>query len=154
MINFAMANQLRQRGGRGTSLGLLSGRLCGGFTASVIPRSSSSDAASSSSANSPTPSLTESFSGLQDPCSTGTDVMRVILETVKKMDRKITSLEQQQTKVTDSVKELTALIKSQERANFSIKGSAWEVRNFCGICACNSSTLLGSTPRTSSKTLL
>lgn len=112
-----MANRLRQRGGRGTALGLLPGRLRGGFTASVIPRSSALDAASSSPlspANSPSPSLTESFIGLQDPCSTGADIMRVILETVKKMDHKIASLEQQQTKVIDSVKELTTLIKSQE----------------------------------------
>ena len=112
------------------SLGLLSGRLRGGFTASAIPRSGALDAAGSinslSPAKSPSPSLTESSGGLQDPCSTTTDTMRVILETVKKMDRKIVS---QQTKVVDSVKELTALIKSQERANFSIKGSAWEVRS-------------------------
>ena len=57
----------REREGRGTALGLLPGRLRGGFTASPIPRSSTLiDTASCSPLspeNSPSPSLTDSVSG-------------------------------------------------------------------------------------------
>ena len=122
---------------RGTALGLLPGRLRGGFTASPIPRSSTLiDTASCSPlspANSPSPSLTDSVSGSSS--SDHNDMLRAVLETMKKMDRKIATMEQQQHKITDSVKELVTLVKSQERANFSIKGSAWEVRNtFANMC--------------------
>ena len=38
------------------------------------------------------------------------------------------SVEAAQLKVTDSVKELCALLKTQEKANFTIKGSIWELK--------------------------
>ena len=116
---------------RGTALGLLPGRLRGGFTASPIPRSSTLiDTASCSPLS---PSLTDSVSGSSS--SDHNDMLRAVLETMKKMDHKIATMEQQQHKITDSVKELVTLVKSQERANFLIKGSAWEVRNtFANMC--------------------
>ena len=41
-------------------------------------------------------------------------------EAVKGMDRRVASVEDAQMKVTDSVKELCALLKTQEKANFTI----------------------------------
>ena len=48
-------------------------------------------------------------------------------ETVKKMDSRITSVEKHQMKLSHSINELNTLIKNNERSNFSIKGSTWEV---------------------------
>ena len=53
--------------------------------------------------------------------------LRAVHETIKKVDRRISSVEQQQLKLATSVKELTTLIKSNERSSFTIKGSTWEV---------------------------
>ena len=154
IINSVMANQARLRVGRGTSLGVLSGRLRGGFTASSIPRSRASGTITTESAASPlsiTPVPSPINSGVVrggerneggsvpldlntngDLCSYLTSMsttLQAVQETMKRMDRKITSVEQQQIKLTESVKELSTLMKSQDRDNFSIKGSTWEVRN-------------------------
>ena len=53
--------------------------------------------------------------------------LRGMHETVEKLDRKIVSVEQQQMKLTESVNELCALLKKQERNSFSVKGSTLEV---------------------------
>ena len=50
-------------------------------------------------------------------------------EAVKGMDCRVASIEEAQLKVTDSVKELCVLLKTQENGNFTIKGSIWEVKN-------------------------
>ena len=42
LVTFTWLNQLRARGGREATLGVLSGRLRGGFTASPIPGSTRS----------------------------------------------------------------------------------------------------------------
>ena len=146
-----MANQIRMRGGRGTSLGTLSGRLHGGFTASSLSRSRQSVSSPLSAANSPlspaspSPSLlggeplsevsvsleeVNTISGVCTYLASMSNTLRAVQETMKKMDRKISSVEQQKIKLADSLKELSSLIKSNEHTNFSIKGSHLEVRIF------------------------
>ena len=131
--------------GRRISLGLLSGRLRGGFTASSIPRA--------------TPRLPESRSGtppsiadvLQDrsqaegsvgpvdvTATNSNDVcvhlasmsatLRAVQEAVKKLDHRVATVEQGQQRLTASFTELSTLLKSRERETFSIKGSTWEVK--------------------------
>ena len=151
IINSVMANQARLRVGRGTSLGVLSGRLRGGFTASSIPRSRASGTITTESTVSPlsiTPVPSPTNSGVVrggerneggsvpldlntngDMCSYLTSMSTTLQAVQETMNRKITSVEQQQIKLTESVKELSTLMKSQDRDNFSIKGSTWEVRN-------------------------
>ena len=134
------------RGGRGTSLGPLSGRLSGGYTASSIPRSRQSNfsplqLSGATGPHSPaSPSL--SAGDAVSEGSVGTEeinaqqltsianTLRAVHEAIKKLDLRLSSVEQKQTKIVDSIKELTSLIKNNERTNFSIKGSTWEVRKW------------------------
>ena len=62
-------------------------------------------------------------------------------ETVKRLERMVAQL-----KVTDSVKELCAVLKKQEKANFTIKGSIWEeiFRRVADYSHCNDYHLLRS----------
>ena len=134
---------MRQRG-RGSSLGFLSGRLRGGFVASALPRSRPSTL--DTAVTSPV-SPGASWSGDQsvDAISDGGDVstqlfciantLRGVQETMKRMERKVLCMEQRQTTLMESVKEINTLIKNQERANFAIKGPTWEVRNVGYICS-------------------
>ena len=59
------------------------------------------------------------------PCLT---TFLAVHEAVKGMDHSVASVEEAQLKVTDSVKEVCALLKTQEKTNFTIKGSIWEVK--------------------------
>ena len=136
-----MANQ--SRGGR---LGVLSGRLRGGFTASSLPgsRPNCSSPLLEQAATSPlgTASSSPSWGGgeshhegssfSEDSTASNASAqlfttLRAVHETIKKVDRRISSVEQQQLKLATSVKELTTLIKNNERSSFTIKGSTWEV---------------------------
>ena len=54
-----------------------------------------------------------------------TITLRAVHEAMKKLDL---SVEQKQTKIVDSI-ELILLINKNERTNFYIKGSTWEVSN-------------------------
>ena len=139
-----MANQ---RGARRTSLGVLSGRLRCGFTASPLPGPSPSSKSrlierpNATTCPSPYPAPSEDqhdrdpaglvgiasgdvFAQLASMSST----LLALQETVKRLERKVASVEEAQLKVTDSVKELCALLKTQEKANFTIKESIWEVK--------------------------
>ena len=58
-----------------------------------------------------------------------TITLRAVHEAMKKLDHRLSSVEQKQTKIVDSIKELTLLIQKNEHTNFSIKGSTWEVSN-------------------------
>ena len=138
------------RGGRdfrtGSSLGMLSGRLRGGFVASTLPRFRGNN---SISTNTPPPSTSDSTdagtvvtqSAAQDPSDSGsgdqsvsvtsTTVMatlRAIKDTTTRLEQRFRVIEQQQSKLADSMRELQSLMKNQERDNFTIKGSAYEVR--------------------------
>ena len=90
-----------QRGRARTSLGLLPGHLCGGFTASPIPRNTTLQDSTSNSplslANSPNSLLSDGSSRSSD------DILRVVLDTVKEFDHKIATIEQQQHKISESV---------------------------------------------------
>ena len=131
--------------GRRTSLGLLSGRLRGGFTASSIPRATSRIPESRSG----TPpsiadvvqdrSQAEGSVGPVDITATNSNdvcvylasmsaTLRAVQEAVKKLDHRIVAVEQGQQRLTASVTELSTLLKSRERETFSIKGSTWEVK--------------------------
>lgn len=149
-----MANRGR-RAGR-TSLGMLSGRLCGGFSASPLPGSSPSSSSSFTSDSSvmvtesagtnsrpqspfyslgsgnqregSPPSSVGSNSELSYVLASMTTTLQTVLETTRKMERTITNIEEKQVQLAENVKELNMLLKRQERENFSIKGSTWEVR--------------------------
>lgn len=127
------------RGGRGTSLGVLSGRLSGGFTASSLPRSrqiSFSPLPAATGPHSPaSPSLSAGDEGSVGSEEINTQqltsvsvTLRAVHEAIKRLDHRLSSVEQKQMKIVDSIKELTLLIQNNERTNFSIKGSTWEVR--------------------------
>ena len=44
------------------------------------------------------------------------------------MDRRAASVDEAHLKVTDNVKELCVLLKTQEKANFTIKGTIWRLK--------------------------
>ena len=150
-VSSCMAHRSR-RAGR-TSLGMLSGRLRGGFSASPLPRNvtaTSSDRWLESTGTPPSrpqspfytsgsgnqtegslssPSSSSSISVSEQSVHTSmTTTLQIVLETVRKMDRKVTNVEQKQVQLAENMKELNVLLKKQERDNFSIKGSTWEVR--------------------------
>ena len=149
-VHAALHVMANLRGARRTSLGVLnlSGRLRGGFTASSLsvssprPRPRLLDSPNATTYPSPSPAPSEDQHD-SDPAnlmgSTSGDVfahlaslsstLLAVREAVKGMDRRVASVEEAQLKVTDSVKELCALLKAQEKANFTIKGSIWEVKN-------------------------
>ena len=132
-----------QRRGR-ASLGMLSGRLQGGFSASSLPRSRSSDhvagenaviivaVPSPSASNSEIPSNQSqegtSSSDIQTQFLSLGNTLRVMQDSLKTMNHKLLSMEQQQVKLNESVRELNKYLRSQERAKFTIKGSCWEVK--------------------------
>ena len=132
---------------RGRTLGTLPGRLRGGFSASPIPGGRSGDDILTQSAiSSPSPTLASgngensrlqtegttlninTVSEFSSVLASMTTNLRTILATTKKMERKITNVEQKQVQLAESVKELHTVMKRQEKENFSIKGSTWEVR--------------------------
>ena len=135
---------MARRAGR-TSLGMLPGRLRGGFSASSMPRNPGSTGRSTciseSSAvarESPGVSLgpqspvllPPSRGGSSSPsvCSYNSDqstldvvntTLQIVLESTRKLERKLSTFEQKQVQLTDQVKELTVLLKRQER-NISV----------------------------------
>ena len=54
--------------------------------------------------------------------------LRAIKDTATRLEQRFRVIEQQQSKLTDSMRELQSLMKNQERDNFTIKGFAYEVR--------------------------
>ena len=145
-LGFDMANRMRA-GGRGTNLGVrpLMGRLEGGFSASAIPRPGSSRPRSGSdstiitgsatrpvvpSSESPAGGIPVSIAEISD-----NSVSALILwmkqsmqETSSKLERRMANMEQQQLKLTESVKELSQFLRKQQKDTFVIKGSTWEVK--------------------------
>lgn len=129
-----------------SSLGMLSGRLRGGFLASTLPRCSNNVNSSTSSERSTTPPPSTSDSddmgsimtlsaelGSNDPSvrlapTAILDILKTIKATTSRLDRRFHTLEQQQIKLADSIRELQSLMKNQEKDNFSIKGSTYEVK--------------------------
>ena len=133
-----MANQLRARGGRGATLGVLSGRLRGGFTASPIPGSTRTprleqrstsplSAAGSSSISGGDSNQEGNTADIASQLAIMSTTVRALNENIKKMDRRVSIMEQQQSRIMESLKELSSFIKNNERKNFTIKGSTWEV---------------------------
>ena len=164
-LRFDMANRM-SAGGRGTNLGVrpLMGRLEGGFSASAIPRpgisrprigSSGSNATiiTGSATRPSTPVVPGSESVIQDGGNTPPNISEIsnmgalllsmkqsMQETARKMERRMANVEQQQVKLTESVKELSQLLRNQQKDNFSIKGSTWEVRIM--LVSINNNTIL------------
>ena len=126
------------------SLGILSGRLQGGFSASSLPRSRPSgyvareNAVITVAVPSPSASNSEISSNQSQEGSSSSDIqthllslgttLRAMQDLLKTMNHKLLSMEQQQVKLNESVRELNKLLKSQERQKFTIKGSCWEVK--------------------------
>lgn len=128
-----MANQLRARGGRGATFGVLSGRLRGGFTTSPIPGSTRTprleqrstsplSAAGSSSILGGDSNQEGNTADIASQLAIMSTTVRALNENIKKMDRRV-SIEQQQSRIVESLKELSSFIKNNERKNFTIKGS-------------------------------
>ena len=55
---------------------------------------------------------------------------KTMSEQMKRMEQRVGNLEQKQIKNIEALKELSELMKKQERAAFSIKGSPFEVLNY------------------------
>lgn len=122
---------------------MLSGRLRGGFLASTLPSFRSSSSSSSTQPPSTSDSdetgtiLTQSAyqdlstSNDQSVGLTPTmilDTLRAIKATTTRLERRFQAIEQQQIKLADSMQELQSLMKNQEKDNFNIKGSTYEVK--------------------------
>ena len=121
------------RDARRTSLSVLSGRLRGGFTASSLldpspsPRPCLMESSNATTYPSPSPAPFEDQHD-RDPAglmgSTSGDVfahlasmssiLLAVHEAVKGMDRRVASVEEAQLKVTDSAKQLCALLKTRK----------------------------------------
>ena len=128
---------------RGSALEVPLGRPRGGFQASLLPGYSPDDPSTvseNSTANSsPNPSLSpNSSSDLSDVNTADLSVTvqsiylmcKTMSEQMKRMEQRVGNLEQKQIKNIEALKELSELMKKQERAAFSIKGSPFEVLNY------------------------
>ena len=128
---------------RGSALGVPLGRLRGGFQASLLPGYSPDDPSTvseNSTANSsPNPSLSpNSLSDLSDVNTADLSVTvqsiylmcKTMSEQMKRMEQRVGNLEQKQIKNIEALKELSELMKKQERSAFSIKVSPFEVLNY------------------------
>ena len=128
---------------RGSELAVPLGRLRGGFQASLLPGYSPDDPSTvseNSTANSsPNPCLSpNSSSDLSDVNTADLSVTvqsiclmcKTMSEQMKRMEQRVGNLEQKQIKNIEALKELSELMKRQECAAFSIKGSPFEVLNY------------------------
>ena len=134
----SMSHALRPRSRGRTRLGILSGRLRGGFLASPLPGNSST---STSNASDDSDSVfgdlqTHTSTSSQDVSFTSTEdtslqsimrVLRSIHATTSRLEQKLVTVEEKQMKLSDSFKELNSIVRKQEKDNFSIKGSSLEV---------------------------
>ena len=135
-----MSNRGASGGGNNrtrSSLGMLSGRLRGGFLASTLPSfrsSSSSSTQPPSTSDSDDTGTILTLSADQDLNASNDqsvgltptmilDTLRAIKATTTRLERRFQAIEQQQIKLADSMQELQSLMKNQEKDNFSIKGS-------------------------------
>ena len=126
---------------RSASPRLLSGRLRGGFLATSLPRNTSSSLSRSGSSDDSESSLTRRDPNVIDCQSSASSqeqnaddsplsvaaMLRSLHDSTRRIERKLVTVEEKQTKLSDSLKELNALMKKQEKNIFSIKGSQYEV---------------------------
>lgn len=77
------------------------------------------------SPNAAQPVAGEQSSGLQS--TSIVTFLTAIKESTARVERRLHVIEQTQAKLTDSIRELQSMVKSQEKETFCIKGSTYEV---------------------------
>ena len=132
-----MSNRGRATFRRGGLLGLLSGRLRGGLVASSLPGAGSScNGRQDSSASSSGSTIISASGSVEDPTYSGDfngglssimTMLRSINNTTTSLERRLCAIEEQQSKLSESMIEMKAIIRKQDKESFCIKGSSLEV---------------------------
>ena len=129
-----MSNRGRATFRRGGSLGLLSGRLRGGLVASSLPCTGSScNGRQDSGASSSGSTIITASGSVEDPTYSGDfnggimTMLRSINNTTTSLERRLCAIEEQQSKLSESMIEMKAIIRKQDKESFCIKGSSLEV---------------------------
>ncbi len=123
-------------------VGLQSGRLRGGFLSTSLPGSSSRNASDretgegraspSTVTHEDSTANTESSANQGEALTFIMNTCKQIQEQVRKVERRLSGLEQQQTKLSDTLKELHTITAKQLKDSFSVKGSTLEVSSQTG----------------------
>ena len=123
---------------------VLSGRLRGGFQASLLPghgqdetsiasESSSTFLSEGSGENELSDQSDVTMGDLSVSVQSILRMCRAFSEQTKRLEQRLGNLEQLQTKSVKAMKELSELMKKQECASFSIKHSSFEVWKYTNI---------------------